>query len=303
MSGSVVLKPYEQRRPLGPVARTFSVLSLVFIAAIYGIMSVIFPLQIIYVPLTPILLLFGLSLWLLPDIGGMPIARLQSLTLWFVALNVLWPSYVAVNAPGLPWINPARILMFTIFAVFIFNYSSSQAFRDIIKERTDASKYIKYLFWGFWLLTTLSLAFSTDQSQSLPKYVNNQLYWTMIFLVSAVLASNTGFVSKLSRIFVATTMVLVLLGILEYKLQRVFWLDHLPFFLRVDEGLLEKVGDVQARAGTDVYRVRGTFIVSLYFAEYLALVFPFIIHELVHSRKFYQTVVLFFGALGTMVLM
>lgn len=54
----------------------------------------------------------------------------------------------------------------------------------------------------------------------------------------------------------------------------VTWVPYIPNWLWGDEELIVELLSVYARAGTDIYRVRGTTAVALYYAEYLAMIFP-----------------------------
>ena len=303
MAGTFVLKPYERRREAGPFVRFMRIAAVVGLAAFYGLLCSVLPMQLLVIPLVPILVLVGLILWMMPDIGGLPLERMQTLMLWFIGLGVVWPNYVAFDLPGLPWITPVRIVVFSLLGLVVFSLATSGEFREKIGETLDATPALRKLFWAFWGLTTLSIVFSSTPFFSMNKYINNQIFWTMMFVVSAILATGEGFVMRLSRILVATLFVVMVVGIYEYKIQRVFWIDQLPGFLRVDPEFLDRVARSQARAGTDVYRVRSTFATSLYFAEYLAMVFPLALHFMVTERRFTRFVPLAAGVAGTMVVM
>lgn len=303
MAGSLVLKPYERRSNVSGFGKFMLFSGLVFVATIYGLMCAILPMQLIAIPAVPVLLMVALILWLLPDIGEARVDSAESLMLWFIGLNIVWPNYVAFDLPGLPWITPTRIIVFSILAVVMFGLATSSEFRRRINDVTGSQRGIRMLFWAFWLMTTVALAFSNQMSFSINKYANNQIFWTMMFPVAAYFAVRKGFVDKVATIIVVTLFVVMMLGLYEYKIQKVFWIDQLPFFLRVDPEFLERVAKSQSRAGTDVYRVRGTMATSLYFAEFLAMVFPLALHFMLRSKGFIRTVLLAAGVAGTTVVM
>jgi hypothetical protein len=292
----VILKPYERRQSPGPVMRAVLGSGLVLFAAFYGLLCTILPVQLMIIPGLPILILIGMSLWLLPDIGGLPIERVHTLLIWFLALNILWPGYVAIAAPGLPWVTPTRGVLFALLLVVVFNLATSQELRSQINDAMGGSPILRRLFWIFWGLTTVSILFSGSPSQTLNKYVNNQIYWTMLFAISTWLTMRTKFVAGLARVLAWTVIVVSLMAIYEFHVKRVVWLDHLPSFLKVDAELLATIGDSQARAGTEVYRARGPFAAALFFAEYLAMAFPFVLHLMLRSKEAWKVVVLGAGA-------
>lgn len=293
-----VLKPYVSRRDPGRVARLFIGAALIMLAAFYGLMCAVLPMQVLFVPLVPILLLIALILWMLPDIGGVKEAWLATGLVWYVALNALWPSYVALNAPGLPWITPIRIALFATLAITVLNFSMSSEMRRSIIDGMNAMPAIRKLFWGFWAITTLSLAMSGEPLFSITKYANNQIYWTMMFALSAWLGLREGFAMRISRIMAWTIIVVALFSLAEVRIGQPVWLSHLPSFLKVDASLLAQLGTGNGRlGGLGDYRTRGTFTGALYFAEYLGLALPFVLHFAITERRFTRVALLLAGLL------
>ena len=272
--------------------------ALVLLATFYGLMCAVLPLQLLTFPMVPILLMVALTLWMLPDIGGVYDTTMENLMVWFVGFNILWPSYVALNAPGLPWITPTRVVVFSLLALVVFNLATSGEFRTRITDSMSATPLIRKLFWGFWLITSVSIVFSGSPFFSISKYANNQIFWTMMFCISAFLATREGYVMRLGRLMCWTAIVVGLLGIYEFHIKIPFWLNHLPSFLKADAELLANLGVSAARAGTDKYRVRGTMPTSLYFAEYLGLALPFILHFMTRTKDIFKQALLGAGALA-----
>lgn len=306
MATSRVLQPYVRRKEPGPIKRFLWGVSLVFLGAFYGLMCSVLPAQLLAIPLVPILILAALCLWMLPDIGAIGEAstrRMMSMMLLFMALYGVWPYYVAFDLPGLPWITPTRIAVAIMAVTFIFGISSSAHFRAQIWEVMGQDIWIRRLFWAFWALTTLSLVFSGQPAFSINKYFNNQVFWTMMFAAACYLSRFPGFVEKMVKLLIITMCVAMFVGLYEARVQRVFWLPYLPSFLRADPEVLERVAAAQNRAGTDVYRVRGTFSVSLYFAQYLAMVFPFVLHYFVKAKDGLKRMALGLLMMGMIVVM
>lgn len=296
MASAHILKPYERRRDAGPVKRLVLGAALIFLAAFYGLLCSVLPMQLLVIPAVPILLLTALIFWLLPDVGGYNEAWLANAVVWFAGLNILWPSYVALNAPGLPWITPTRVVIFAMIAIAVTNYATSAELRGRIATAMNSLPLVRKLFWAFWAVTTVSLVMSSQPFQSLNKYANNQIYWTLMFALSAWLATREGFAMRFGRVMAWTIIVVSIFAIFEYRSGAPFWINRLPAFLKIDTALLEQLGSLNARAGTDVYRVRGTFAGALYFAEYLALAFPFVVHFLFTAQRFWHFVLMLAGA-------
>jgi hypothetical protein len=263
---TAILKPYTRRRGPNWVQRAVLGFALVALAASYGLMLSILPLQLLVLPLVPILLGVALILWLLPDIGGVQEAWMRTSLQWYVLLNVLWPTYVAINAPGLPWISGTRVALFALISTALLNYATSSDFRGRIAEALTTIPMVQKPFRTFWGATAFALLISVEPFVSLRKFVSNQLFWTAMLALSAWLAITPGFAASVGRTLGWTIMVVGALAVNEYRVGGVVWLPYLPGWLTADQGLLELVSGFNGRAGTGEYRVRGTFSGALYFA-------------------------------------
>ncbi|MBC7505274.1 MAG: hypothetical protein H7267_06065 [Sandarakinorhabdus sp.] len=89
---SIILKPYERRKDLGPVRRFLVVMLLIGIAVFYGLMTAILPVSMLSIPLVPILAMIALILWMLPDVGGVQQDRMQTLMLAYIGFGIVWPN-------------------------------------------------------------------------------------------------------------------------------------------------------------------------------------------------------------------
>ncbi len=298
-----VLRPYVSQKRLWVGWRVLLVGLLLFVAAFYGLMTAILPLWMLVVPVTPLLILTALCLWLLPDAGGFYEATYVRLAYWLVAVNILWPPYIALSLTGLPWLSPLRVLTALLVSAFVFNYATSSEMRRTVADSINGVPIINRLFWAFWLLTTLTLALSSQLSFSIGKYANNQIYWTLFFMIGAVVARRPGMVSRAGAILVFATLMVLPAALYEFRVQRVPWVEYVPGWLWGDEELITDLLDSGARAGTDMYRVRGTTTNSLYFAEYLAIVFPLVVHAFAISKGLLKQLVLLAGVVGMMIVM
>lgn len=299
MAGTFILKPYERRREAGPLTRFARGVVVVLIASFYGLLCSVLPMQLLMVPAVPILILAAICLWMLPDTEVLYPETMAKAMVWYVGLNAIWPYYVAINLPGLPWVSPQRIAVAVFGVTAMFTLATSRRFRTAINEALLAAPGIRRLFWWFTAVTAFSLLFAYSKlTFTLNKFIYNQIYWTLMFCVTAFLATRPGFVSAISRAAVFGTIVVSCLGLYEFRIKRVFWIDHLPGFLKVDGRLLATFAESQARAGTDIYRVRGTFGVSLYYAEYLAIAYPLVLHAIFRRQPAWHTILLVLGMIA-----
>ena len=297
------MKPYERRREPGPIRRFLFVALLVMVAMLYGFMAAILPPQLLSWPVTPLLIMIALILWLLPDIGGIQYDRMQTFMIAYIAFSNAWPIYIAFNIPGLPWISMTRIILFCLLTVFIWNFSTSQQMRNAVRDSLSESSIAAKVFWAYWITTAVSLVFASPMGSAISKFLNNQIYWTMIFLVSCLLATRPGYVKRFSSVALAAAAIMFIFGIYEYTIRAVPWLGYLPPFLKIDPDLLEILAGSQSRAGTNIYRVRGPFVVSLVYSEFLTMMFPFFLYFVFKERRVFASLALISATIGCLVIM
>ncbi|MDQ2878625.1 MAG: O-antigen ligase family protein [Pseudomonadota bacterium] len=294
-----VLKPFSPHRA-GRRMRPASLLFVLSYSAITGALVALLPAQLLFLLAIPLLVAVVVILWLLPEGAPPPVALLTALLVWFIGANTLWPSYISVDLPGLPWINPQRIVAFALLTVALWSYSTSGTMRAEIAEILRTVPFLRVAFWLFWATTVITLAFSSEIGMSLNKWFNNQIFWTGMFGLAAWLGTKGGAIERVVRVILWTTILVSLEVIYEFHIGQVPWLDHIPSFMTVDQAYLVNVLKSQGRAGTDIYRAHGTFTVSLVCAEYLAIIFPFLIHELVIVPGLFRKLLMFAGSLAAL---
>ena len=66
-----------------------------------------------------LLLLALLIIWVLPDVGRGPVGLLSKLFFTYLVVLILWPNYLALQLPGLPWISFRRLVMFPMALILL----------------------------------------------------------------------------------------------------------------------------------------------------------------------------------------
>jgi hypothetical protein len=300
---ATVMRPYVPRRRMALGWRVILAVALLFLAAFYGLMTAVLPVQLLIVPMVPIMFLLGLCLWLMPDVGGLYDDRFELYMWWILGITIIWPGYVALNLPGLPWISPIRVVIGLLTVTFLFNLATSSYARHEVLKSMQAVPALNRLFWIFWLLTTLTLVMLPNFGAPLAKYMNNQIYWTMMFPVAALVGRREGMIQRAVTILVCSAILVACVSINEYRLQKIIWLEYLPGWLRADEELLEQMSKSSARAYTNVYRVLGPQSTALYFAETLSMLFPFVVHAMYRAKGVLPTLAMAFGVMAMVLTM
>ena len=254
----------------------------------------------------PLVILAMCVIWALPDIRHPPSGSLGFLFFAFLYAALLWPNYLAIVPPGMPWITAIRLIGFQLAFVLLICISVSVDFRSELARILRAVPYLWKLVVAFCAIQVVSVGFSHHPVDSLNQLVETQVSWTVMFFVGAWIFTKPGNVERWAIIMWVSAMILCVVGIEEAREQHVPWAGHIPSFLQVQDEYVSRVLQGARRLGTDEYRLQGTHSTSLGFAEYLALTTPFVIHFMMGNYKTWVRVAaalsipfIFYTILGT----
>lgn len=234
----------------------------------------------------PVFILIAIILWIMPDRPEFPLSGIQiGFTVTFF-LMIVWPSYIAVVLPGLPWITPTRLGLLVVTVLFLYSLSTSAKLRRhlALVSRVSPLLWAAFLLWQAAMIT--SMPFSGAISDSLKTFFDNELRLTQVFFVGCVVFAPRGSATKTIKWMLILALVSAIDGFVELRLGYPPWAYHIPSFLRIDATMLEGLLGSQARADDGLYRVRGPYVNALVFSEFLAMCTPFIIHFLMSTRSF-----------------
>lgn len=226
----------------------------------------------------PIALMGGLVIWALPSGDYAPTKALEPLFMMFFASLILWPNYLAIGLPSLPWVTLQRLIGGPLIVTVMVCISVSASFRSKLSDVLGTDKMMTRLLIGVVLLQTMSLALSVDKGASINRWIIAQVNWTAIFVVACVVFIRRGFAEYWVGCLLVMLICLCGFGLWEGRIQHVPWAGHIPSFLKVEDENVQRILAGAARAATGIYRVQGTSTTSLGFAEILGLSIPFAMH-------------------------
>jgi len=260
-----------------------TLLLIAMLAALYGFLFAAFA-EALLLPLTiPLLILAAVVVWVLPETRRGPLRALEWLFFGFLIVLLIWPDYLAISFPGLPWITFRRLFAGPMALILLICISVSAAVREDIKRVIASEPLVTKLIIAFAILQLLSIALSRDPSRSVERFIVAQLYWTAMFFAGCYIFLKPGRVARWAAIFCLLSIPLALIGLYEWANSRVPWADRIPALLKVEDESVQRVLAGTARAATGEYRVQSTHTTSLGYAEFLALTTPFLIHYVVGS--------------------
>lgn len=204
------------------------------------------------------------------------------LLLVFLALYSLYPHYISIRLPGLPWISPIRLALVSLLFVWLY------ALRASLTMQSNLARYVRENRLFFILLAvyigaqTLSIPTAQGPAQAFSKFLLFQLYWTFPLLAILSLLSSGGRLRTIALAFVALALFQCLIGFIEARIERVVWIDLLPPGFSADDETLQVYLSGWVRA--EAYRVKGSFSVSLIYAEFLVMMLPFALFTAIDGR-------------------
>lgn len=288
-----IIRPYvNPRHPARVIARIISPLALAFACIVYGFMFGLTAPYLLIPFAVPIVVLVLLAIWALPEAHNAPT---KSMELMFAAVLIsllVWPNYLALSLPGLPWITAIRLFTLPLAFLFLISLSSSSKFRGELAHALRAAPGLWLLITGFVVIQFATIPLSKSPSDLFTTVTNAQLNWTMLFLVAAWVAQQPGKANNYINLFIFLSIPMCIIAIFEASAQYLLWINNVPPFLKIDDVLAAKYMAAVTRDG--VYRVKSVYASPLSFAEALALLTPFCIHITVQKyRPSYRALALF----------
>lgn len=273
----------ESRDTIAPWRRRRRYMLLAFATFIYGFFYALLPPAFLSILLIPIVILVLFIVWALPLGESAPPRPIPGLFWAFWLSLMLWPNYLALALPGLPWITVNRLFGGPLLFLLMIAASTSLPFRREMRDMLGATGWMWKMVVAFATCGLLSTFFSQEIFVTLNKFANLQIVWTSIFFASVWVFRQPGTITRWARIFVIMAIVTSVIGLIEAREQRVLWAAYIPSFLKVEDPAVQRILDGNFRF--DQYRIVGTTMSPLSFAEFLALSTPFLIHFFVTSRR------------------
>lgn len=280
-----VLPQYRRQRSVGSllVRSLFLLGCCIFAGLSYGFLYVLLPPFLLIYLLVPVSVLVLLVVWALPDIGRAPTGAFAAASLVYVGVVLLWPNYLAIALPGLPWLSLRRVVMPMAILLALLSCSLASDVRRTWKDVLSRSKVLTVviiLYTTIQIITTFlsgSLAFSINFT------VNYILLSTSCYFVFSYILSINRNMARLEHLFLIASLVLTIIGVLEWLNGRILWADHIPGFLKVDDDIVQRI--LEGTTRDSAYRVTAVFSVSLVLAEALAILTPFTLNRVFASES------------------
>ena len=257
----------------------------IFAVFIYSFFILIIPPQLLPVFLLPMMALILLVIWALPVTERAPPKLLDTLFWLYFGSLFLWPNYLAITIPGLPWITIARLLTAPMVLILIWCASASRPFRDVMHKAYSAMPAMIYLIAIFSFIQVLSIAFSDLPFATINRVFTNMLTWTGLFFASLWVFRDARKIETVTLSYTVMAAILCIMTVFEAMNGGVLWAHSVPGFLKPPDPLIDEILSGSYRL-TGQYRVQATQTTPLSLAELLALATPFLFYVVDKYRNF-----------------
>lgn len=268
-----------------------------FLGLFYGFWGTVLPTAFIIILIIPFIILSLLLLWLLPDGAQAPDRALWRLFLLFTGVTFLWPNYLAIALPGLPWLSMRRIFGLIMGTVFLVSLASSRRMREEIINAMQSLPVLWKLIVAFFVAQIFSVIFSVYPVLAYKHWFNSQYAWTVVFFLSIYMFLRPGNVLGWAKLLSIAAVIISLIAIAEQRNQMVLWANHIPPFFKIDDEIIDRILNPNFRSGK--YRSQAIFSVSLAMAEFLALTFILILHRFMSKVSTRERLALFAALVAT----
>ena len=275
----MVLRPYVDLHTRWRLAARFLVpAGLALVCLVYGFFFAITAPFLIVPMAAPVAVLALLSIWALPENNVVPIRPMEMFFSSLLVGLILWPNYLALTLPGLPWITMIRLTGLPMAFFLLLNLSMSPDFRAKIFGTARQVKYMLQVILLFSINSFISLPFSHSIGTSVNQVLLQQLNWTGVFLISVYLFRIPGRAERYVMLLLSLTIPVIAIAFQEFQEQHVLWSTHVPSFLRVEDPSAQQALTSAVRGATGLYRTKASFSTPLGLAEFISLMTPFAIH-------------------------
>jgi O-antigen ligase len=281
-----ILPPYTRRvnDTQHRIVQLLGFASLVMLAMVLGFFIGIFGMYGWFIPTIPVALLGLIALWIAPDLDTRLDVPMRRFYFLYVALLMMWPSYLAFNVPGLPWISFQRVAMFLLVATTLYSLATSSRLRGEFEDILTSHTLLIRLFIAWALIETVMMMVGGFESTS--RWVSHMMIWNFMFVMSAWVMSHEGMAQRLTKIVLIAMAITSAVVIPEYMDSKPIWADHIPSFLSIDPAILESLQFGISR-GAD-YRSRSIFVNSIVYAEFVGMILPFVLLSISWSKSGWQ---------------
>lgn len=255
----------------------------VVFGGIYGMYIPLLPLSNIKFMLIPILFLILLCIWMIPERKEF----LENPTRYglyiFLTFWLIWPPYLSlVILPDNSWISPQRILVYFMLIMMLLSASISKKTKHILHENYNENRGIYICIFVLLFASFASVFSSNNLAFSFTGFVKDVMFNFLVFFLGAALINQAKYLKIIFLICIFSALILGLMSFYENTLSQTIWSYHIPRNFFVDTEDMQKI--LSPRFRFNDYRVKGSSLTSLEYAELLSYTLPMCLYYLLNNK-------------------
>lgn len=251
---------------------------------LYGLFLPILPFSIFKFMLLPILVFVLLGIWAMPERDTCSENNIKIGLYIFLGFWMVWPPYLSlIKLPGDPWLSPQRIIIYGLVFLILIMFSVSRNTKHILRENYRENRRLFIALFVLIFASFMSIFFSPSIESSTSIFIKYVVFNYLVFFLAATLVSDEKTLKIIFLICIFSALILAVMALYENTLSQTIWSYHLPretFGFSED---MEKILSPRFRDGA--YRVKGSSLTSLEYAELLSYILPMCLYYLIDNKS------------------
>lgn len=269
----------------------------ILLGAIVGGMAVILPIQDLFAPLSLTGIVVILTFLTFPEMRKVPIRAVIPTFFAFVIVEMTLPNYLAITAPGLPFVSIIRVFFIATASPFLISIAGSSDVRHRIKTALSSDKPMCYAIFGLFIAFALSIPTSVNHLTSIKYFLNIVIMWMLPFLLCVFVVDTEERQERFLRVLVLCAIFAVGLSSIEYFAHQRLFAHLVPqSVFDKDPTFAMSLFGTEFRGGR--YRAEAHFTEPLDFSEYCSLILPIALYFIVYCRNMLDRIIGLSGALA-----
>jgi O-antigen ligase len=190
---------------------------------------------------------------------------LMILSAAYALSSALWPRYVALFLPGLPSLNPTRILNVLVVMLLLAAAISSTQLRLWWRQSFAENKGVWFFLFAMCAFRIASIAVSDEPTHSAYTYMNELFVHVLMFFVGIAWVQYDPKLRRMGIVACFSFLVVAILGMVEWRLGKPLFGQ----FVDPTNAYVQWAASGKIRDG--IYRAQSTLGYPIAFAEFAVI--------------------------------
>jgi hypothetical protein len=254
------------------------------LGAIIGLMAAILPVQYASYPAGIVALIWVAIFFSYTEMRSVP-RRAVAPAFWgFLVSELTLPIYLAVTAPGLPFVSVIRVATVGVGVPLLVCICGSREIRRDLGSAFAADKWVTCAVGAWAVSQFLAVTTSTAPADSTQYFINQAGAILVPFLASVLVLQREDRQDTFLRLLVICAICAVALSCIEYvRHARLFLLLTPVSTLVKNPAFATALNEIPFRAGR--YRASAHLLVPLSYGEYCSLILPVALYWMTYATK------------------